>query len=618
MEHRKNKKIVIVITLLLVVGVIGISFSYFTASTTRNNLTNSTVDTTVTIDNTEFIIEGKLAINDLNILPGHKSVSSIKVTARGDHTINYNLIWDGINSLERLDYKVYKTNTEIVPTTTCRRITEEDQGLTKYYEECNITNITELGEVISNGSINKNTEITKEILKSNETITATKEGETVYYYVVLEFPNLDKDQNIDMNSKFEGEITVESSEVEYNKPSVRIKNSDSTENTITLNVEGIKASREIDKYFYKVNDGEYQETRNSNIVINQLNQNTEYTISIYCIDRGGNRSEEINTKIKTKEILTMAQILDKYTKSTSRTGQITAPFTGNTPTTVYSKEDDAGTSYMFAGVNPNNWVKLGNLYFRIVRFNGDGSLRLIYSGEGSPATSGEGTQIGTKAFNSSFYDNMYVGLQYTSGQVHGTETNSTILGTSTSTDLTTLYGWYNNKVKPSYSSLIESNAGFCSDRDNYTDKNGTTSGGGTGTTITYYGGYIRYVKGGSDQPTYIPTLKCKNASDNLKLPVGLITADEYALAGGGENISGYINTAFWLHTGQDYWTMSPSYYLGGAYVFYLSSSGYFNSNNTSAAFGVRPAINLKSTTKFINNGTGPTGSITNPYEVVIS
>ena len=177
--EKNNKKVIIVITLLLVVSVIGISFAYFTASTTRNNLTTSNVDTTVTIDNTEFIIEGKLAINDLNILPGHKSVSSIKVTARGDHTINYNLIWDGINSLERLDYKVYKTNTEIVPTTTCRRITEEGNGLTKYYEECNITNITELGEVISSGSINKNTEITKEVLKSNESITATKEGETV-------------------------------------------------------------------------------------------------------------------------------------------------------------------------------------------------------------------------------------------------------------------------------------------------------------------------------------------------------------------------------------------------------------------------------------------------------
>jgi len=535
MEHRNNKKVIIVIALLLLVGVIGLSFAYFTASTTRNNLTTSAVDTTVTIDNTEFIIEGKLAINDLNILPGHKSVSSIKVTAKGDHTINYNLIWDGINSLERLDYKVYKTTEEIVPTTTCRRITEEDNGLTKYYEECNISEIDSLGEVISSGSINKNTKITKEVLKSNESITATKEGETVYYYVVLEFPNLDKDQNIDMNSRFEGEITVESDEVEF-----------------PMNV---------------------------------------------------------------------SKVLSKYTKDDSRTGQITAAFKERTPTTVYSKEDDNGTSYVFAGENPNNWVKLGNLYFRIIRFNGDGSLRLIYSGEGSTQIIGEGTQIGIKELNNTATDNIYVGLQYMSEQVHGTEINSTVLGTDTSTDTTTLYGWYNSKIKPSYANIIDSNAGFCSDREPSTLNSSSNGAGGTGTTETYYGGYIRYVKGGVWQTTYEPTLKCKNTNDNLKIPVGLITADEYMLAGGGSPLNGtnYYNITFWLHTGQSYLTMSPSNFdRTYAWMFFAHYEGYLANWYVHHGFGVRPVINLKSTTKFINNGTGDPGTSTNPYEVVIS
>jgi len=299
--------------------------------------------------------------------------------------------------------------------------------------------------------------------------------------------------------------------------------------------------------------------------------------------------------------LTIPKIINKYAKDDSRSGEITAKFEDSTPTTVYSKADDNGTSYVFAGVNPNNWVKLGNLYFRIIRFNGDGTMRLIYSGEGSAQTSGTGTQIGTKAFNTNYNDNMYVGLQYTSGQVHGTGTNSTILGTSTSTDLTTLYGWYNNKVKPSYASIIESNAGFCSDRDNYTNNTGTTSGGGTGTTTTYYGAYIRYVKGGSWQTTYIPTLRCKNASDNLKLPVGLITADEYMLAGGGALVSGYYNTTFWLHTGQHYWTMSPQLFLGNnAHMFYVSLYGYLDFRVLIERVGVRPVINLKKSTTFLS------------------
>jgi len=422
-----------------------------------------------------------------------------------------------------------------------------------------------------------------------------------------------------MNSKFEGEITVESSEVEYNKPSVRIVNSDSTENTIILNIEGIKASREIDKYFYKVNNGEYKETKNANITINDLNPETEYTISIYVKDRGGIRSEEISTKIKTKEILTVAKLLNKYTKNSSRSGQITAAFTGNTPTTVYSKADGSGTSYVFAGVNPNNWVKLGNIYFRIIRFNGDGSLRLIYSGEGSAATSGSGTQIGTKAFNTNYNDNMYVGLQYTSGQVHGTGTNSTILGTTESTDATTLYGWYNSKIKPSYVSLIDSNAGFCSDREPSTNQSTSNGSGGTGTIITYYGARIRYVKGGSWQTSFTPILSCKNASDNLKLPVGLITADEYFLAGGGSAYSSsYYNTTFWLHTGQTYWTMTPSslYTNSETNVFYVNASGRLNGWYANSTYGVRPVINLKSSTTFLKGDFD--GSASKPWTVEVN
>ena len=317
--------------------------------------------------------------------------------------------------------------------------------------------------------------------------------------------------------------------------------------------------------------------------------------------------------------LSVTEVLAKYTKNTSRSGSITAKFTESTPTTVYSAADDNGTSYMFAGVNPNNWVKLGNLYFRIIRFNGDGSLRLIYSGEGSAETSGTGTQIGTKAFNSTYNDNMYVGLQYTSGQVHGTGTNSTILGTSTSTDLTTLYGWYNNKVKPSYASLIDTNAGFCSDRDNYTDTNGTISGGGTGTTTTFYGARIRYQKGGSWQSSYTPVLSCKNTSDNLKLPVGLITADEYMLAGGGsfsgEN-SSYHNKTLWLQTGQHYWTMSPQLFLGNnAHMFYVSLYGYLDFRVLIERVGVRPAINLKKSTTFL--GGDYDGTTEKPWTVNI-
>ncbi len=45
---------------------------------------------------------------------------------------------------------------------------------------------------------------------------------------------------------------------------------------------------------------------------------------------------------------------------------------------VYTLEDNDGTSYYYRGANTNNYLKLGNLYFRILRLNGDGSLRVYY------------------------------------------------------------------------------------------------------------------------------------------------------------------------------------------------------------------------------------------------
>ena len=50
-----------------------------------------------------------------------------------------------------------------------------------------------------------------------------------------------------------------------------------------------------------------------------------------------------------------------------------------------------------------------------------GSIRLIYQGI-STDTPGEGTQIRTSAFNSTYSNNMYVGYMYMINQVHGPKT----------------------------------------------------------------------------------------------------------------------------------------------------------------------------------------------------
>ena len=275
---------------------------------------------------------------------------------------------------------------------------------------------------------------------------------------------------------------------------------------------------------------------------------------------------------------------------------------------LYKEETSKGTTYYFRGTVDNNWVKFADKYWRIIRINEDGSLRLIYSGDGSAQTTGTGTQIGTSAFNSSYNNNAYVGFKYTTNNVHGTGTNSTIL--------TALNTWYTNNLT-SYADKIDGNTGFCGDRTPSTSSSSINNSGGTGTTTTYYAGYIRL------DTNKQPTFDCSNSSDlyttsgssqgnkALQYPIGLITADEVAFAGG---VYGRTNQNYYLYTDWVYWTMSPYRFdvgWGGAYVFIVWSSGFLNNIRVNDAYGVRPVINLRSDVTI----SGGDGTVNNPYTI---
>ena len=267
---------------------------------------------------------------------------------------------------------------------------------------------------------------------------------------------------------------------------------------------------------------------------------------------------------------------------------------------IYEETTSKGRTYYFRGAVDNNWVKFGGFYWRLIRINEDGSLRIIYSGDGSAQTTGTGTQIGKSAFNSTRTDNMYVGFKYTTNNVHGTGTNSTILNE--------LNEWYQDNLS-SYANSIDGNAGFCNDRTPY-------SGTGLGTNATNYAAYNRLYTNKA------PTFECSNSSDlfttsgssqgnkALQYPIGLITADEVAYAGG---VYGTNNTSYYLYTGQNYWTMSP-YAVNGsghAFVFGVYSNGNLGAPRVYNTYGVRPVINLKSNVQI----TGGNGTADNPYIV---
>ena len=273
---------------------------------------------------------------------------------------------------------------------------------------------------------------------------------------------------------------------------------------------------------------------------------------------------------------------------------------------IYKAQDDWGDTYYFAGNPTDNWVKFANFYWRIIRINGDGSIRMIYQGT-SANTTGTGTQLQTNVFNSSYNRSEYVGYMYTSGQQHGNTTDSPIKDV--------LDSWYSNNLA-SYADKISKEAGFCGDREMASGYSWSSQPSST----IYYAGYGRLVQNSS---SVNPTFKCSNSNDlyttsssskgNKKLtnPIGLITADEVIMAGGAWN-SG--NSSYYLYNNANYWTMSPFNFSsnGYAYVFCVSSASrlsYASVDWTSG--GVRPVINIASDVEITGSGTS-----SDPYIVV--
>ena len=309
-------------------------------------------------------------------------------------------------------------------------------------------------------------------------------------------------------------------------------------------------------------------------------------------------------------------LADNPTIST-RTDFSTTFTTTNTGTLFKSTESIAGSTaknvYYFAGNATNNWVKFGGFYWRIIRTNHDGSIRLLYSGTATDTTSG---YIGTSYFNNTHNDSMYVGYMYgTSGTLASNRTNendSTIKGV--------IDNWYSANLS-SYTKYISTEAVYCNDRE---VGSGTYSA--TGSTF-YYALYTRL-----NPSTMTPTYDCTNSKDafsgsnteaKLTYPIGLMTADEIAYAGGYRytDLSSpytwyYLNSAGGSITGSTYWwSLSPmnwnGYYSNVWAVFGSDKPGRLRSDNDSSA-GVRPVISIKSDALWSRGD----GSPENPYEIV--
>ena len=291
-----------------------------------------------------------------------------------------------------------------------------------------------------------------------------------------------------------------------------------------------------------------------------------------------------------------------------------------------STEDDYGTSYYFRGAVTNNYVEFANKCWRIVRIVGDGSVKLVLhndntAGAANPCSSANNStnaafarysgETYTSTFNDNFEDNAYVGFKY--GTPGSSTHAATHANTNKSTILNNLETWYNTNLK-TYESVI-ANTVWCNDKTNVTDTTynpefgDTPTGLGYGTNRTYYGATQRLIRGGKYGGIAGgtgPSLKCNGELSKITSKVGLITADELALAGctyAKKNTTTYLQENA---TDTPWWSLSPDYFTGSdAYVWNVIDGSLigFNVSNT---YGVRPSISLKPSTNVTGNGTSST------------
>ena len=129
----------------------------------------------------------------------------------------------------------------------------------------------------------------------------------------------------------------------------------------------------------------------------------------YCKDNGFNTLSDCMLVLNNHEASATAAKTAIKAKGTPNFAKI-APNDTETDG-LYMAEDDEGESYYYRGAVKNNYVSFAGFTWRIIRRNGDGSVRMIYSGK-STSDTGEAVTIGNLGFNSKYWDPTYVGYKY--------------------------------------------------------------------------------------------------------------------------------------------------------------------------------------------------------------
>ena len=570
----QKKQTILVVASLLLVVVLSVTLAYFTAQIIGEgkNISVSSADLKIVFTDTDGNIEG----ND--ITPGWSNSKTFTVKNESNGTYKYDIIIkDLVNTFKTYKYLEYK-------------ITSTDGGY-------NMTDYSYLPK-----------SSTKEDVALAYEVSIDK-GKTHTYKIEIKYVNDEYvDQSIDMGQSLSGTIYIR----EFTKPTMKLTDKLMADNPTI-------GTRTTFTAFTETNTGTlYKATE-------QIGTNPVKDVYYFAGDAKNNwvkfgKTTESSCTYKGRELIIYNDIgndpvyKNVETQTECETYSLcNSEYYGTilVEDSTLCEEDAYGT--ILTEKATWNETSTKDIYWRIIRTNHDGSIKLLYAGT-SPDS--DKAYVGASAFNNTYNDPMYVGYKY--GTTGSLENNR--LNTNDSTIKTYIDNWYKNNLT-AYTKYLSNDAVYCNDRE-------LASLSTYSTTRSFnYASYERIDF--TSQPTYNCTnmsdaFSVNNTSAKLDYPIGLMTIDELSYAGGefytkltapyawyytnanGESIisnssSVSLSPVVWNETDSRVWRWYGS-----------DTPGSLDAGlSVDISFAVRPSVSLSSC-NLISRGDG---SPENPYVI---
>ena len=380
----------------------------------------------------------------------------------------------------------------------------------------------------------------------------------------------------------------------------------------------------------------------------------EFSVQINVYGLAGDKYVPLTTQkiLEDNELQEETTNMFNYASNGSYIASVTeeGPQYGSEPSQVtnglYSMNDEDGVSYYYRGNVTNNNVQFGEytndyyvyadgygssyqslesckeanvgfedectqvklasagdkMYWKIVRVNGDGSLRLIYNGTSANPDSSDlahSYAVGDHIlYNLEYNDPKYTGYTYDNG------TDSFI-----KKEVDT---WYKNTLgSSSYDSKVTGGR-FCSDSSGYREE--TVVGENVFASFDRLAPVYGKLMGLEMQENVTPTLKCPSTTESYggsyRLKAGLITADELVLGGETFGVVGnsYLSPG---ESGMYYWSMTPAGF-GDGRDFVWNEDAFLDWYDVYGVdVAVRPVINVTTGNGFASGD----GTASSPYVI---